>query len=181
MKTAGLTPGGSKTRPALSLLALLAAVAALPPFAHAIGEAGDTDWPAGATVQLQLRLSATLDSDGRPQVSGDLIVTNPSDSPLTVQDADNRLVIAFLVFDSLGNPVAPKGVAKTDPAFATLRLAPRETYTHHFNTLDFVTGSIQQSYSLERGRSYRVVAIYRPAGPNGPGFASQETKVEIPK
>ena len=170
----------SPTRPTLPAIAWLAALATLPLPACAIGAAGDTPWPTGAAVQLQLILTATLDNDEHPQVSGKLTVTNTADAPLMIQKATNRLVLAFLVFDGLGNPVAPKGVAKTDLPFATRSLAPRETYTHHFDRLDFVTGSIRQRYSLARGQSYRVVAVYRPAGPNGPGFASQEAMVTIP-
>ena len=38
-------------------------------------------------------------------------------------------MLAFLVFDALGNPVAPQGIAKTDPAFAMRTLGARGTYT----------------------------------------------------
>ena len=31
------------------------------------------------------------------------------------------------------------------------------------------------------GRDHRVIAVYRPAGPNGPGFTSQEVKLHIPE
>ena len=100
---------------------------------------------------------------------------------MTIQDATNRLVLAFLVFDALGNPVAPQGTGKTDPAFATRTLGARGTYTHPLDTLDFVTGSIQQSYTFKRGQTYRVIAVYRSAGPNGPGFTSQEVTLHIPE
>ena len=149
--------------------------------AHAVGAAGDTPWPAQATVNLGLTLGATLDGEGRPVVRGELVVSNPSDTALTIQDATNRLVLAFLVFDTLGNPVAPQGTAKVDPAFATRTLGSRGTYTHPLDTLDFVTGSIQQSYLFKCGQTYRVIAVYRPAGPNGPGFTSQEVALRIPE
>jgi len=132
-------------------------------------------------VNLGLTLGATLDGEGRPVVRGELAVSNPSDTALTIQDATNRLVLAFLVFDALGNPVAPQGTAKVDSAFATRTLGARGTYTHPLGTLDFVTGSIQQSYTFKRGQTYRVIAVYRPAGPNGPGFTSQEVKLHIPE
>ena len=148
---------------------------------RAIGAAGDTPWPAQATINVGLTLGATLDANGRPAVRGELVVSNPSDTTLTIQAATNRLVLAFLVFDRLGNPVAPQGVAKVDPGFDTRTLGARGTYTHQLDTLDFVTGSAQHSYSFQRGQTYRVIAVYRPAGPNGPGFTSQEVTVRIPE
>ena len=161
--------------------ALLAFLALSPIAVHAIGAAGDTEWPAGTTLDIRLKLTATLDKDGHPKVAGDLIVTNPSGAALAIQEPTNRLVLAFLVFDELGNPVAPALVGKSDPAFTTHSLAPHATFTHHFENLDFVTGSVHQSYELSRGKSYRIIAVYRAAGPRGPGFTSRETEVKIPK
>jgi len=155
--------------------------ALLPAAAYSIGEAGDTDWPKGATIELQLGLSATVGTNGQVKVSGDLLIKNPNDTPLTIQNPSNRLVLAFLVFDPLGNPVAPVGRGKADPGFQTHTLSPRATYTHHIEGLDFVTGSAWLSYDLSLGKTYRVVAVYRPVGPHGPGFTSQETNLEISK
>ena len=152
----------------------------LPAAAYAIGAAGDTEWPKTATVDLQLNLAAAIDKDGHPKVTGNLTITNPSDATLTIQQPTNRLVLAFLVFDALGNPVTPKGRGKSDPAFKTLSLGSHAAYTHHIDGLEFVTGSARFSYDLARGQLYRVIAIYRAAGPHGPGFASQETKLQIP-
>src|SRR5688572_12585195 len=98
---------------------LAAVLTSLPLSAYAVGAAGNTDWPTNARVQLRLTLNATRGGDGHLILKGDLVVSNSSDVPLTIQDATNRLVLAFLVFDALGNPVAPKGVGKTDPDFAT--------------------------------------------------------------
>ena len=121
------------------------------------------------------------------KVSGELVIKSHSDAALVIQDPHNRLVLAFLVFDPLGNPVAPVLRGKADPGFDTHTLSPRANYTHEikdthgFKGLDFVTGSAWLGYDLIPGKVYRVVAIYRPAGPHGPGFASQETILEIPK
>ncbi len=158
----------------------VALAALLPAVAYPMGEAGDTDWPKGATVEVQLRLSAAVDTNGNLKVSGVLLIKNQTDTPLTIQSPSNRLVLAFLVFDPLGNPVAPKGFGKADPGFETHSLSPRSTHTYHFETLDFITGSALFRYDLSPGKTYRVLAVYRPAGPNGPGFASQETNLEIP-
>jgi hypothetical protein len=159
------------------MLTVLAAL--FPIVAHSIGAAGDADWPKGATVEVQLKLSAAVDTNGLLKVSGDLVIRNPGDTALTIQSPHNRLVLAFLVFDPLGNPVAPKGLAKVDPAFCTHSLPPRSTHTHHFETLDFLTGSALFGNELSPGKSYRILAVYRPAGPHGPGFLTQEVSLEI--
>jgi hypothetical protein len=152
----------------------------LPVVAYPIGKAGDIDWPKDATLEVQLKLSA-VETNGLLKVSGDLLVRNPGDRNLTIEDGHNRQVIAFLVFDPLGNPVAPKGLAKIDPAFRSHRLPARSTYTHHFESLDFITGSALFGYELSAGKSYRILVVYRPAGPRGPGFTSQETSLAVLK
>jgi hypothetical protein len=158
---------------------LIVLAALFPTAAHSIGAAGATDWPKGATIEVQLKLSAVADTNGHLKVSGDLVIRNPGDTALTIQSPHNRLVLAFVVFDPLGNPVAPKGLAKVDPAFRTYSLPARSTHTHHFETLDFLTGSALFGYELSPGMNYKILAVYRPAGPDGPGFSTQEVSVEI--
>jgi hypothetical protein len=159
------------------ILVVLAAL--FPTASHSIYAADDTEWPKGATIEVQLKLSAAADTNGHLKVSGDLLIRNPGDTALTIQRPHNRRVLAFLVFDPLGNPVAPKGLAKVDPAFNTHSLAARSTYTHHFEKLDFLTGSALFGYELSSGKSYKILAVYRPAGPHGPGFSTQEVSLEI--
>ncbi len=159
---------------------LVALASLLPAVAYSIDEGGDTKWPKATRIEVGLHLSAAVGTNGQVKVSGDLLIKNSSDTPLTIQSPQNRRVLAFLVFDPLGNPVAPKGFGKADPGFETHSLSPRSTHTYHFETLDFITGSALFRYDLSPGKTYRVLAVYRPAGPNGPGFASQETNLEIP-
>ncbi len=159
---------------------LIALASLLPAVAYSIAEGGDTEWPKGTWIEVGLHLSAAVGTNGQVKVSGDLLIKNSSDTPLTIQSPQNRRVLAFLVFDPLGNPVAPKGFGKADPGFETHSLSPRSTYTYDFETLDFITGSALFRYDMSPGKTYRVLAVYRPAGPNGPGFASQETNLEIP-
>jgi hypothetical protein len=161
---------------------LLFALASLfPCVAYAIGEAGDTPWPKGARVEVQLTLTATVDAKGERKIAGELVIKNDSDASLTIQDPENRLTLAFLVFDPLGNPVTPVGRGKSDPAFVTHTLAPKESFVHRLEGLDFVTGSAWLSYDLLPGKTYRVVAVYRPSGPNGNGYTSQEATLVTPK
>jgi len=152
----------------------------LPTVSYPLGEAGDIEWPKGATIEVQLKLSAA-DTNSHLKVFGDLLIRNSGDTALTIQSPNNRLVLAFLVFDALGNLVVPKGLAKVEPAFRIQILSARSTYTHHFESLDFITGSGLRGYELSHGRSYKILAVYRPAGPRGPGFTSQEINLDIPK
>lgn len=151
----------------------------LPALAYPIGAARDTDWPKGANVEVQLKVSAASDTNGHLKVSGDLTIRNPGDTALTIQSPHNRSVLTFVVFDPLGNPVAPKGLAKVDPVFRTDTVPARSIHTHHFESLDFLTGSALFGYELSPGKSYKILAVYRPAGPNGPGFSTQEVSLEI--
>ena len=150
----------------------------LPVTAGAIGAARDTEWPAGAVLEVGLALNATTAADGTVKITGDLTISNRGDRVLQIQEPTNRLVLAFLLFDSLGNPVAPQMLGKVDPAFRVVDLAPQAEYVHHFDGLNFVTGSAWLGYKIAPGAAYRVIAVYRPAGPNGPGFASREVSLK---
>lgn len=154
----------------------------LPTFGYSIAAAEDSEWPKDAAIDVRLKLSAAADTNGQLKISGDLLVKNSGDTTLTIQSPRKRLALAFLVFDSLGNPVAPVGRGKADPPTRpTHRLSAGSTYTHHFETLNFVTGGALLGYDLSPGKTYRILAVYRPAGPDGPGFASQEVSLEIPR
>ena len=68
---------------------------------------------------------------------------------------------------------------KADPAFRDAELRPGAELKHKFERLEFVTGTAWCGYDLTAGRTYRVVAVYRPAGPDGPGFCSDERSVTV--
>jgi hypothetical protein len=165
----------------LLVFSIFAAILFFPLTAHTIGAAGDTAWPAGASLETRLSLTASVNDEGLPTIEGNLTIINSGNAPVTVQKPTNRLALAFLILDSLGNPVTPTFRGKSDPAFETKLLDSRTTITHAFVGLDFVTGSALVGYDLKRGQQYRVIAVYRQAGLNGPGFAAQEASVQIPK
>jgi hypothetical protein len=146
-----------------------AVFATLPLFA-----AAETDWPHDIDLAVELKLTGAMATDGRMRVSGDLTVKNPGHMALSLESPKNRLALAFVVFDSLGNVVAPKGLAKVDPAFQTQILSAGGSFTHHFESLDYLSGSALFGYELSPKESYSIVAIYRPAGLKGPGFATRE-------
>jgi len=158
----------------------MAYVAAFPSVLYAIGAPAGSEWPEGASVETKLKLSATIGPDGRPRLTGELSIKNTGRIAVKIQEPTNRLALAFFVLDSLGNVVAPRGLGKVDPSLIEISLEPGATHTHRFEALTFVTGSALFGYDLPRGKSFRVVAVYRPAGTGGPGFTSQEVKLQIP-
>ena len=144
------------------------------------GEAADIKLPEDAILEVIFSLSVTTDTNAQTKVSGEVLIKNAGVGSLTIQDPFNRLALAFLVFDPLGNPVAPVVSGKADPGFATHCLPSGTTYRHHFDTLFFVTGSALLSYDLKPGKTYRVLAVYRPSGLNGFGYTSREACVSVP-
>jgi hypothetical protein len=147
-------------------------------FLLGIGAARETSFPTGARLEVHLELDRHFDKGDEARVSGLLKISNSSGEDLLVQHPQNRLVLAFLVTDSLGNVVAPRGIAKVDPFARTQVLKGGEAYSYQFDHLWFVTGSARFGYQLDREQSYKVIAVYRPAGPTGPGFTSSEVRLE---
>lgn len=119
-------------------------------------------------AKLSLALSVKDDA------SGTLVIRNDSKRDLKIRMLSNRLVLTFLLMDDHGNIVKPTGKAKVDTMAATFMLASDASHSHSFQNLDFLTGTALFGYTLEKGKRYRVVAVYRPWGPNGPGIASNE-------
>jgi hypothetical protein len=138
----------------------------LPCIVYGVGDAADTTFPNGA----RLRLALTVKDDG----TGALDIRNESKQDMTIQNLSNRLALVFLLMDDQGNIVTPTGKAKVDPSAATFILPSETSHTHTFKNLDFLTGTALFGYALEKGKRYRVVAIYRPGGPQGPRFSSNE-------
>ncbi len=148
--------------------------------AFGIGAAENPEWPEGAVVEVRLKLTAVVEKEGQLKITGELGVINPGNNALVIGVPTNRLALAFVVFDSLGNPVTAQLLGKSDPADTTRRLEPHETYSYRFEGLDFVTGGAWLKYDLVRAKLYHVLAVYRPAGYEGPGFASQEFRLQVP-
>jgi hypothetical protein len=73
-------------------LALIVSIALLPIAAYAIGAAGNTEWPEGATMEVKLKLGATIAADGRPKITGDLTIANPSGTALIVQEPSGNVL-----------------------------------------------------------------------------------------
>jgi hypothetical protein len=147
----------------------LAVLATLPLVA-----ASETEWPNDVNLAVELKLTGATGTNGQMKVAGNLTINNPGNLALSVESPKNRFALAFVVFDSLGNLVAPKGLAKVDPAFQTQILSPGASFNHHFESLDYLSGSALFGYELNPEAKYSIVAVYRPAGLKGPGFATRE-------
>jgi hypothetical protein len=113
-------------------------------------------------------------------------ITNHSDEDMSVEHPGNRYALMFLVMNELGNVVAPDGLAKVNQAERELVLKAGETLEHTVRqsvddeyTFQFLSGSALFGYKLEPGKTYRVVAIYRPLGRDGEGLCSREKLVEL--
>jgi len=114
-------------------------------------------------------------------------ITNRSDTAITVEHPGNRYALAFLVMNELGNVVEPVGLAKVNRAkHEAIVLKPGETFTHTVVSsvrprclFQFLSGSALFGYELEFGKTYRVVAVYRPEGKDGEGVCSAEKVIEF--
>jgi len=140
-------------------------------YAIAVGFAPKVDLPDNVNINVQLSV--------HPNQSANLIITNESSKFFKAASPFARNAVAFLVSDEYGNIVKPEGVAKADPPSMTINLPVKKSSSFIFNNLNFVTGTAMFGYRFKLGKKYRVVAIYRPAGLDGPGFSSTESIVEF--
>jgi len=140
-------------------------------YAVAVGTAPKEKLPENVNITVQLSVNRNQ--------SANLTITNVSSKFLQAASPFARNAVAFLVSDEYGNIVMPEGVAKVDPPSMTINLPVKKSSSFKFNNLKFVTGTAMYDYRFKSGKTYRVVAIYRPAGLNGPGFSSNESIVEF--
>ena len=130
-----------------------------------------------ALSELQIDLSVKIGTGG--VVSPTIRITNMSYKPVTVAAPDARWSIAFIVLDSLGNVVPPTGRAKVDPKTRSVNIGPHESIERHWEKLEFISGSALFGYDLIPGKTYRILAIYRPNGPQAEGVCSREIVVTV--
>lgn len=145
----------------LSLCFLLLSVPAF-----AVGGAPEVTLGEG---KVSLTVALSILSSG----AGVVTVTNTGEAPLRAAHPLSRGAVSFFISDAQGNPVAPEFTAKADPAAQTHDFAPGAAEPFVVS-LEMVTGTGKLEYRLEKGKVYRAIAIYRPAGLSGPGFASRE-------
>ena len=141
-----------------------------------VGRASATA-PRAPAVAVGLAVKPAEKIAGRPGLAVRLTLRNLGKSDAALQHPGNRSAVTYFVTDALGNVVTPVFRGKADPPSRMVALEPGAAYTHTPDDLDFVTGSAWCGYDLKAGESYRVVAIYRPSGPRGPGYSSEEASI----
>ena len=124
--------------------------------------------PAPTNIEVQLSIS----SDSQVSVS----ITNVGEA--LIKDVAHPLeyvgATSFLVTDQYGNLVKPEGLAKINPRKGLINLPVKKTSYFKLNSLRFISGTGLFEYKLTKGKQYRIIAVYRPSGFNGPGFCSKE-------
>ncbi|MGY8769662.1 MAG: hypothetical protein ACKVH8_14690 [Pirellulales bacterium] len=140
--------------------------------ANAVGGHPTIDLPDDVDIDVELHL--------KPTGSHTIILTNQSGSLFKAADPfQSRGVLSFAVADHYGNVVKPTGIAKADPANSTINLPVQKSSVFKFQSLQYLTGTALFEFQLTSGKTYRVIAIYRPAGLKGPGFCSDEAMITM--
>lgn len=130
-------------------------------------------------LSVSLVLNSSIKQDKTAGISATLIIRNTGPNEVKVAHPGNRMAVAFIVMNSLGNLVAPVGLGKIDPPFRELTIKPDAEVKQSFPDLEFITGSALFGYKLLAGETYRVIAVYRPEGEENPGIATGEQIITI--
>ncbi|MFA6293052.1 MAG: hypothetical protein WC637_14790 [Victivallales bacterium] len=161
-------------------LGILISLLILPQFVEAIGKGQNTGVSGNTELIASLELKQAHTTDEVALIDAVLTVKNVGRQTAIVQSPTNRLSVAFVVLDSLGNLVQPTGRAKVDPPLSSDKtLEPNGEFKHVFEGLKFITGTAQFGYDLKRGERYKVIAIYRPSGADSDGICSKEASIEL--
>lgn len=130
-------------------------------------------------ISVDLVLNSTEEKVKTGTVSATLVIRNTGSTEVKVAHPGNRIAVAFIVMNSLGNVVSPVGIAKVDPPFGEITIKPNSEFKQSFPNLEFLTGSALFGYELKSGETYRVVAIYRPNGEKSPGITTGEQIITV--
>jgi hypothetical protein len=115
-------------------------------------------------ISVDLVLNSAEEKVKAEEVSATLIIRNTGSTLVKAVHPSNRMAVAFIVLNSLGNVIAPMGIAKINPMFREITIEPNSEVKHFFSKLEFITGSALFGYELKTGETYRIIAIYRPDG-----------------
>ncbi len=134
------------------------------------------DPPATPSVSVDLSVSVPRrpDAGASPLPVAKLIIRNQGQTELRLPDPSNRMALAFLVMDDSGLPVQPQPLGKVDPGFQEFHLKSGESHVYESTGLRFLTGGAEYGYNLQRGQTYRIVAVYRPGAKGSAGECSRE-------
>ena len=147
-------------------------------FSHAVGQPYTASHDDRVALNdIEIYFSVKTSSNG--MIAPTIRITNITTTPIIIAAPDARLSIAFIVLDSLGNLVLPTGRAKADPKTQSIGIEPHKSIEYKWDKLEFVSGSALFGYDLVPGNTYRILAIYRPNGPQGDGICSREIIVTV--
>ncbi len=120
-----------------------------------------------------------------------VIVKNNSDKELSIKHPNQRYALACTVMNDQGNLIQPVGVAKVDPRAQSITLKPEQVFEYSFSKqrldlakkkelhLPFLTGTALFGYPLEKGKTYRIIVVYRPYGKDKSGICSKEKIIKF--
>lgn len=120
--------------------------------------------------------------------TANIVIANRAALEGVFEHPSNRGALSFAVFDERFNLVAPIGVGKADPPGQKINLKPGEVFNYSINPyidgqqkllFSYVSGTAWFGYALEKGKRYRVLAVYRPWGPGSSGVASDEVLIRL--
>ncbi len=130
-------------------------------------------------ISVELVLNSTKKKDKNETISATLIIRNTGSTEVKIIHPGNRMAVAFIVMNSLGNVVPPAGLAKVDPPFSEITIKPNSEFKQSFPNLEFITGSALFGYELKSRETYRVIAIYRPNGEKSSGITTREQIITV--
>jgi hypothetical protein len=134
----------------------------------------------GMSPSRPLVVDLAIEPAGSEAFIGALVIRNTGAERVTVEHPANRMAHGFLVTNGMGNVLAPTPLTKVEPAFRTIAIEPGGEFRYEFRQLSFVTESGMFGYLLGPG-TYRVVAVYRPAGGASEGIVAPERLVTVPR
>ena len=118
-------------------------------------------------------------------------IKNNSNIELFLKHPNQRYALSFIVMNDYGNLIKPVGIAKVDPKYQSITLKPRQVFEcsiskQFFNlakekelNLPFLTGTALFGYPLGKGKTYRIIVVYRPYGKDKDGICSKEKIIKF--
>ncbi len=118
-------------------------------------------------------------------------IKNISNKKLNLEHPDKQMALAFIVMNDAGNLIQPDGIAKVSPREQPITLKPGQIFEYLLSkqlfdlakekelSLPFLTGTALFGYTLEKGKTYRIIVVYRPYGKEKEGICSKEKIIKI--
>ncbi|MBU4305273.1 MAG: hypothetical protein KJ893_06615 [Candidatus Omnitrophica bacterium] len=120
-----------------------------------------------------------------------LKIKNASEENLSLNHPDLQCIQAIIVMNESGNIIQPEGIAKVDPRWQSIILKSGQVFEYSISkqrldlakgkelSFPFLTGTSLFGYALEKGKTYRIIVVYRPYGKEKEGICSKEKIIEL--